>query len=65
MCLAKAYMQTQGDAPIMEDIGHLEMNGDQIRLTTMFGEEKTVAGQLLEIDFENSKVLIAPSKSGS
>jgi predicted RNA-binding protein len=60
MCLAKAYLKEQGGEPLMEDIAYMELDGRTIRMETMFGEEKVISGRILEVDFEDSKIIIAP-----
>ena len=58
MCLAKAYTNREMIEPILEDISHMDLDGKNIRMETMFGEEKVIQGKILEVDFENSKVIV-------
>lgn len=58
MCLAKAYPYTGMSEPIFENITHIELDGQRIRMQTMFGEEKIIPGRVLEVDFENSRVIV-------
>jgi len=58
MCLAKAYTKSQGSEPILENITYMELGGDHIQMETMFGQEKLLSGRVLEVDFENSKVIV-------
>ena len=58
MCLAKAYTNREMIEPILENISHMDLYGKSIRMETMFGEEKVIQGKVLEVDFENSKVII-------
>ena len=58
MCLAKAYPNAEMSEPILEDITHMQLDGDRIRMETMFGEEKLIPGKVLEVDFEASKVIV-------
>lgn len=58
MCLAKAYMKGKDGELLLEDIAHLQINGERVRLETLFGEEKVVTGKALEIDFSSSKITI-------
>jgi len=60
MCLAKAYMNKEMIEPILENISHMDLDGKSIRMETMFGEEKVISGRVLEVDFENSKVIVEP-----
>ena len=58
MCLAKAYTNRELVEPILENISHMDLDGKSIRMETMFGEEKVIKGKVLEVDFENSKVIL-------
>ncbi len=58
MCLAKAYTNREMVEPILENISHMDLDGESIRMETMFGEEKVIKGIVLEVDFENSKVIV-------
>ena len=58
MCLANAYPKEEMTEPILEDIAHMQLDGDRIRMETMFGEEKVIPGRVLEVDFENSRVIV-------
>ena len=64
MCLAKAYSSTERNRSFLENITYMNLDGDCIQIETMFGEETVIKGRVLEVDFENSKVIIEPfSKS--
>ncbi len=58
MCLAKAYTNREMVEPILENISHMDLDDESILMETMFGEEKVVKGKVLEVDFENSKVIV-------
>ena len=60
MCLAKAYISKEMIEPILENLSHIDLDGKNIRMETMFGEEKVIQGKVLEMDFENSKIIIEP-----
>jgi len=60
MCLAKAYTNREMVEPILENISHMDLDDKSVRMETMFGEEKVIKGKVLEVDFENSKVIIDP-----
>ena len=60
MCLAKAYTNREMVEPILENISHIDLDGKSVRLETMFGEERVISGRVLEVDFENSNVIIEP-----
>ena len=61
MCLAKAYTNGEMVEPILENISHMDLDRKSVRMETMFGEEKIIFGRVLEVDFENSKVIVEPS----
>ena len=57
MCLAKVRLNDEkGNA--FEDIALLRFEDGMIRLRTLFGEEKEIAGRVREINFQNSTVLL-------
>ena len=60
MCLAKAYTNREMVEPILENINHINLNNKNIQMETMFGEEKVIQGKVLEVDFENSKIIVEP-----
>ena len=58
MCLAKVYLTGKNGESLMEDIAHLRVDGEQVHLKTLFGEEMVINGRILEIDFSSSKITI-------
>ena len=59
MCEANAYIIRNGqEEPIMENVDILQPEGDTIRLTSLFGEEKTVAGKIKSINLVDHKIII-------
>jgi len=60
MCLAKAYTNREMIEPIFENISHMDFDGKNIRMETMFGEKKVIQGKVLEVDFEDSKIIVEP-----
>jgi predicted RNA-binding protein len=65
MCLAKAFQSMERDRSFLENIAYMKLNGDCIQLETMFGEETVIQGRVLEVDFENSKVIVDLSSTSS
>ena len=61
MCLAKAFVNNWSEQPVLQDIAHMRVNGDRVELETLFGEEKVISGNLVEIDFSTSKILLKQS----
>ena len=58
MCLAKAYLQSNHDEPVLEDIAHMRVLGHRVELETLFGGGKVVPGKVLEVDFASSRILL-------
>jgi predicted RNA-binding protein len=60
MCLAKAYLEKgQGDRElVLESVSLVEIKGDRLQLSTIFGEEKEISAVVREIDFENSRIIL-------
>lgn len=59
MCMADAYI-TNGldDEAILKEVATLRVEGDQIVLETLFGDRESILGNIEEIDFANSKILL-------
>jgi predicted RNA-binding protein len=58
MCLAKAFTNREMIKPILENISHMDIDPKTIRMETMFGEQKVIQGKVLEVDFENSNIIV-------
>ena len=58
MCLAKAYLNKWGDEPVLQDIAHMRLRGEQVELETLLGEEKVIPGRVVEVDFATSRILL-------
>ena len=58
MCLAKAYLNRWGDAPVLQDIAHMRLHGGRVELETLLGEEKVIPGRVVEVDFATSRILL-------
>ena len=61
MCLAKVFVNNWSEQAVLQDIAHMRVNGDRVELETLFGEEKVISGNLVEIDFSTSKILLKQS----
>lgn len=60
MCLSKAWIEGESAAePFMEDIARIKVEDKRIVLTSLFGEKKSLAGKIAEIDFMRSMVVLA------
>ena len=58
MCLAKAFTDSSSKLPILEDIARVQVQGNSLRLESLFGEFKVIPGRLVEIDFAASRILL-------
>jgi len=47
-----------GEKNLLEEVAVIKVNGKNLVLSTLFGEEKSVKAKIKEIDFVNSKVLL-------
>ena len=60
MCQSNAYfIEGNNEKLILEDVAKLLFeNENKIRLISLFGEEKTVNGELEKVDLLNHKIFI-------
>jgi predicted RNA-binding protein len=59
MCESNAYLLKDGkEELLMESVGLLKANGDQIVLRSIFGEETTVQARLLEMNLTGHKIVL-------
>jgi predicted RNA-binding protein len=58
MCLAKAYKGYQSEQPFLSEIARLKITDGQVELETLLGERMAVEGEVREIDFSGSRVII-------
>ena len=58
MCLAAAYQSMESDQPVLQEIAHVRIDGNELELETLFGDRKVLQGRIHEIDFMNSKLII-------
>ncbi len=59
MCEAHAYLlKDQNEEKIMESVDLVEMDGEDIRMVNIFGEQKTVRGKLTRYDNRQGKIVI-------
>ena len=63
MCEHNAYLKKNGtEEMVMETVGRLTFEGDAIVLETMLGDVRKIEGELLEIDFLQNRIVIAPRR---
>jgi predicted RNA-binding protein len=58
MFLAKAYLNEWCDKPVLQDITHILLRGEQVQIETHLGKKKVIPGRIIKIDFINSRVLL-------
>jgi len=61
MCEAHAYLlKDANEEMIMESVDLVEMDGEDIRMVNIFGEQKTMRGKLTRYDNRQGKIIIEP-----
>lgn len=63
MCQMNVLLE-KGDDPevVMENVSHLEVTSDGVKVSTLFEEPKTIPGvHVTQIDFMNGKVFLGSS----
>lgn len=59
MCLAKAYLGSNGESELLiEEIALLKAQDGKLLLTTLFGEQREIEASIKEIDFRASHILL-------
>ena len=59
MCLAKTYLQQNGDSELLlEDVALLEVDQGVLRFSTLFGEKREIEGVIKTVDFQSASVLV-------
>lgn len=58
MCLATVVNINQPDSIVLEYVSKIEVNGNQITLTDVMGEQKTVEGTIAMADLTGGRVEI-------
>lgn len=62
MCETNAYVRDAGkDEILLESIARIEVQGDKLNLTSIFGDKLVVTGRILEINFQGGKVVMERS----
>jgi len=63
MCLSRAYVDKDGSRELlMEEIASIDIQDNKLRLKTLFGEEKEVAGSIRQIDFMSHNIFLEVAK---
>ena len=59
MCETNAYLKGEGsDELFLESLARVEVDGDMLYLTSIFGDKKTVNGRILEVNFQGGKMIM-------
>ncbi|MBC8572321.1 CooT family nickel-binding protein [Jingyaoa shaoxingensis] len=58
MCLATVVNINQPDSIVLQYVSKIEVNGNQITLTDVMGEQKTVEGTIAMADLTGGRVEI-------
>lgn len=58
MCLATVVNLNQPDSIVLQYVSRIEVNGNQITLTDVMGEKKTVEGTIAMADLTGGRVEI-------
>lgn len=58
MCLSTVYDLNKPDSVIMEYVSRIETNGQEIILTDIMGERKSITGTLISADLTGGVVKI-------
>jgi len=59
MCEATAYILKQGmEEVFVKDVDVLESNGDELRITSLYGEQKTLKGKIKSISLIEHKIIL-------
>lgn len=59
MCEANAFLIKEGmESRIMENVDQLDVEGDEISLVNIFGEQKKVKAKILSYNASDSKIML-------
>jgi len=59
MCEAHAFLLKEGkEEKLLESVDELEVNGDEIRMTSIFGEQKIVKAKVKSYYNQQGKILL-------
>ena len=63
MCEAAAYWLKNGQEElIMSEVDRIEPEGDELRIVSIFGEQKTVKADIHSLNLINHKVFLVEKK---
>lgn len=59
MCEAHAFLLKEGtEKKIMENVDQVDVEGDEIRLINIFGEQKSIRARIKSYNGSNSRLLL-------
>ncbi len=63
MCLSKAYIDRNGKRElIIEDISSVDIEGSELLLKTLFGEQRKIEAHIRQIDFLSNSIVLQSLK---
>ncbi len=63
MCEASAYVIQDGkETLILENVDELHKEGDTIKMTNLFGDQKVLEAQIKMISFVDNKIILKKAK---
>ena len=63
MCEASAYVIQDGkEELILENVDELHKEGDTIKITNLFGDQKVLEAQIKMISFVDNKIILEKGK---
>jgi predicted RNA-binding protein len=59
MCEANAFLIKEGiENKVMENVDQLDVEGDEIRLVNIFGEQKKIKARIVSYNGSDSRILL-------
>ena len=59
MCEANAFLIKEGiESKVMENVDQLDVEGDEIRLVNIFGEQKKIKARIVSYNGSDSRILL-------
>lgn len=59
MCLAKVYVDHNENEIFAQSVTNFEQKGNDLTFITIFGDKKTISGEIESIDFTESIINVA------
>jgi predicted RNA-binding protein len=65
MCLGKAYIEAGNKRElVMDSVALMEIDGNRVRLSTIFGDQKELEARIKVVDFEGSRIILTSAAAG-